>query len=58
MRRELEIRVAFVPTRLSVEHLRAVYEVVTPMTERVVVKTSDGGRDDQNASLRRRGGTR
>jgi hypothetical protein len=61
MRRGLEIRVAFVPTRLSVEHLRAVYEVVTPMTERTVVKESDvvrDGEEEQNVSLRRRRGTR
>jgi hypothetical protein len=41
MRRGLEIRVAFSPTRLSAEHLRAVYEVVTPMIERVVIKEED-----------------
>jgi len=38
MRRGLEIRVAFAPTRLSVEHLRAVYEMVTPVIDRVVVR--------------------
>jgi len=61
MRRGLEIRVAFSPTRLSVEHLRAVYEVVTPMTERAVMKESDVVREsenDENASMRRRRGTR
>lgn len=59
MRRGLEIRVAFAPTRLSVEHLRAVYEVVTPMTERAVVKESVAVREneaDENASMRRRRG--
>ncbi len=38
MRRGLEIRVAFAPTRLSVEHLRAVYEMVTPVIDRAVVR--------------------
>ena len=38
MRRSMEIRVAFAPTRLSPEHLRAVYEMVTPVTDRSVVR--------------------
>jgi hypothetical protein len=62
MRRGLEIRVAFVPTRLSVEHLRAVYEVVTPMSERAVVKTGDVARDARDdgeaVAVRRRRGAR
>lgn len=41
MRRVLEIRVVFSPTRLSADQLRTVYEVVTPMIERVVVGAQD-----------------
>ena len=41
MRRGLEIRVAFAPTRLSAEHLRAVYEMVTPVVNRAVVRESE-----------------
>ena len=41
MRRALEIRVAFSPTRLSEEYLRSAYEVVTPLIERAVVSTSE-----------------
>jgi hypothetical protein len=41
MRRKLEIRVAFCPTRLSDEHLRCAYEVVTPVVERVMNKCDD-----------------
>jgi hypothetical protein len=47
---------------LSVEHLRAVYEVVTPMNERAVEKTNidRDARDDDEASapVRRRRGMR
>jgi len=38
LRRRLEIREAFSPTRLSAEHLRAAYEVVSPMIERAVMR--------------------
>jgi len=41
MRRKLEIRVAFRPTRLSDEHLRCAYEVLTPVVERVVSECDD-----------------
>jgi hypothetical protein len=37
MRRGIEIRVAFAPTRSSAMHLRAVYAVVSPTAERTVV---------------------
>ena len=36
MRRRFEIRVAFSATRLSAEHLRAAYEVVTPIVRRAI----------------------
>jgi hypothetical protein len=39
MRRGIEIREAFVLTRLSAAHLRAVYEAVSPIVERIVVST-------------------
>ena len=61
MRRGLKIRVAFSPTRLSADHLRAVYEVVTPMIERVVIREGDAvatrkrDRGDGVASRQRRG---
>jgi len=38
MRRGLEIRVSFAPMRLSAEHLRSVYEMVSPMIDRAVVR--------------------
>jgi hypothetical protein len=34
MRRGLEIREAFAPTRLSATHLRTAYELVSPVIER------------------------
>jgi hypothetical protein len=62
MRRGLEIRVAFSPTRLSADQLRTAYEVVTPMSERVVVPEDDvaaGERDVVTGVARRqRGGAR
>lgn len=39
MRREIEIRVAFSPTRLSPERLRSVYELVSPTIAQPVSKT-------------------
>ena len=51
MRRGLEIRVAFAPTRLSVEHLHAVYEMVTPVVERAVVHQRDEIADERDADL-------
>jgi hypothetical protein len=44
MRRGLEIREAFRPTRLSAEHLRTAYEMATPMIERRIIR-----RDDERA---------
>jgi hypothetical protein len=41
MRRGLEIRVAFAPTRLSAEYLRAAYEMVNAVVERAIVRPSD-----------------
>jgi hypothetical protein len=38
--------VAFSPTRLSAEHLREAYEVVTPMTERTVVTAEQDEQDE------------
>ena len=40
MRRGLEIRVAFAPTRLSAEHLRAAYEMVSAVVDRTIVRPS------------------
>ena len=50
MRRGFAIRVAFSPTRLSAEHLRDVYEVVTPVIERVAVDAEE----DVGVATRRR----
>ena len=36
VRRRIQIRVAFAPTRLSAEYLRAVYEILVPPVERTV----------------------
>lgn len=61
MRRGLKIRVAFSPTRLSADHLRTVYEVVTPMIERIVIREEDvvatrkRERSDEVAPRQRRG---
>lgn len=41
MRRRLEIRVAFAPTRLSAEHLRVAYEVVSAVVDRTIVRPCD-----------------
>ena len=48
MRRGMEIRVAFAPTRLSPEHLRAVYEMVTPVVDRSVLRRSDDVVEERN----------
>jgi hypothetical protein len=63
MRRGLVIRVAFSPTRLSADHLRAAYEVVTPVIERVVIGEEDVAtrkreRRVADVALRQRGGAR
>jgi hypothetical protein len=34
--RQIRVRVAFAPTRLSCEHLRDVYEALVPIAERAV----------------------
>lgn len=36
MRRGIEIRTAFAPTRMSAAHLHAAYELVSPGVERTV----------------------
>jgi hypothetical protein len=63
MRRGIEIRESFVPTRLSATYLRGAYEVVSPVVERIVVTTERivaGEREHDGAVQRRRrqGGTR
>jgi hypothetical protein len=56
MRRNFVLRVAFSPTRLSAEHLREAYEVVTPVSERTIVTTeSDEGRRTRPTERSRRG---
>ena len=37
-RRGMTIRVAFVPTRLSSQHLEGAYEMVVPVAERLVIE--------------------
>jgi hypothetical protein len=60
MRRGLEIRLAFVPTRLSAEHLRAVYEMVTPVVDREIIRCSDVDEEHGLGAVipQRKGGTR
>jgi hypothetical protein len=47
MRRGIEIRVAFAPTRSSAMHLRAAYAVVSPTAERTVVAAEERVVDDK-----------
>ena len=47
MRRGIEIRVAFAPTRSSAMHLRAAYAVVSPRVERTIVAADEGVVDDK-----------
>lgn len=57
MRRGIQIRVAFAPTRLSAEHLHSAYEMVLPLVERSVEKKADAvAHDDdrEQSSVRRR----
>ena len=54
MRREFVLRVAFSPTRLSAEHLREAYEVVTPVTERTVATTEQNESEQMRPVPRRR----
>jgi hypothetical protein len=51
MRRRLDIRVTFAPTRLSAEHLRVVYDVVTPLVERRVVTDDDEATREQESRV-------
>jgi len=55
MRRGIEIREAFAPTRLSGAHLRTAYEVVTPVIERPVVAAKPVVVEERVARPRRRG---
>ncbi len=48
MRRGIEIRVAFAPTRLSTTHLRAAYAVVSTVVERTVVASVEQDVADQH----------
>ena len=41
MRRNLQIRASFAPTRTSHEYLREVYELVTQVTERTIGNATD-----------------
>jgi hypothetical protein len=50
MRRGIEIRVAFAPTRLSAMNLRAAYAVVSPIAERTVVATDEDVDDLQDGA--------
>ncbi|HEY6356009.1 MAG TPA: hypothetical protein VIY30_16100 [Burkholderiaceae bacterium] len=47
MRRGIEIRVAFAPTRSSAMHLRAAYAVVSPTAERTIVAADERVVDDE-----------
>lgn len=56
MRRGLEIRVAFAPTRLSAEHLRAAYEMVSAVVDRTIVRPSeDVGERELSIDVARQG---
>ena len=52
VRRRIQIRVAFAPTRFSAEHLRSVYETLVPLVERSIRAKSD----DLVADSSKRGG--
>jgi hypothetical protein len=58
MRRGIEIRMAFAPTRMSATHLRAVYEVVSPVVERTVAAGAEPvvGHRERLMVRRRQGG--
>jgi hypothetical protein len=61
MRRTIEIRQAFAPTRLSAAHLREVYNVVSPVVERTILRAEPVQaveRHAQHEKTRRRGGNR
>jgi hypothetical protein len=59
MRRGIEIRTAFAPTRMSKTYLRAAYERVSPVVQRTVVApTTPEIAEDRNRNVvrRRQGG--
>ena len=59
MRRGIEIRTAFSPTRMSATHLRAVYQVVSPAVERTIAAGAERpvvGKCDRLTVRRRQGG--
>ncbi len=61
MRRGIEIRTAFSPTRMSATHLRAVYQVVSPAVERTIAAGAERpvvGKCDRLTVRRRQGGKR
>jgi hypothetical protein len=60
MRRGIEIREAFAPTRLSAIHLRAAYEVISPVIERPVVAAEREAVDERERIVvpRRQGANR
>ena len=61
MRRTIEIREAFAPTRLSAAHLRKAYDVVSPVVERTIVGAEPAQAVEHYAhheKTRRRGGHR
>ena len=51
MRRLLRIRVAFSPTRLSSEHLRAAYEQVVPTRGAAVSNAPDDCESEKEVSV-------
>jgi hypothetical protein len=63
MRSGIEIRTAFAPTRMSAAHLRAAYELVSPVVERTVVEIAQQLAADEHevgsrGRQRKRGATR
>jgi hypothetical protein len=60
MRRQLDMSVAFAPTRLSADHLRVAYDIVMPIVERRIAKdTGDPAGEyeavDEQSQNKRRG---
>jgi hypothetical protein len=49
MRRGIEIRTAFAPTRMSAAHLDVAYELVSPGVERTVAAAQRVVADERNA---------
>jgi hypothetical protein len=58
MRRGIEIRTAFAPTRLSAMHLRVAYEVVSPVVERTVTAATEREPAGDRVVARRRKGVK